>query len=214
MIVQDLKNTGGSIIIFGCGGHARSIIHTIRQIDEKVSIVMIDENAQENEVILECHAYKNWKITPSDGIIVAYGNNHKRQEKFERLSHSYKNQFVSIISPSAELGRMSKVGVGTFVAAGAYVGSEAVVGDNSIINTNSIVEHETMIGANVHIAPNVTVCGRTRIGNNVFCGAGSTVIDNISICDNVVIGAGAVVCKDIECAGTYIGVPAKRRIDG
>ena len=50
------------------------------------------------------------------------------------------------------------------------------------------------------------------IGDNTWIGAGATISNNIHICEGCMIGAGAVVVKDIDLPGTYIGVPARRRI--
>ena len=46
---------------------------------------------------------------------------------------------------------------------------------------------------------------------HVWIGIGAIVSNNLKIYDHVTIGAGAVVVKDIEEAGIYIGIPAKKR---
>lgn len=198
------------IILYGCGGHARSIINVIREAGYRKDIILIDDNVKRDEIILGCRTQRRYNLRQDDDYIVAIGDNSRRARKYQMLSDSCQGRCIAVISVSAYIGLEVKVGEGSFVAPNAYIGPQAIVGNNTIVNTGSIIEHETQIGDHTHIAPRTTVCGRTRIGNFVFCGAGSTIIDNIEICDNVVIGAGAVVNRDIVEPGIYVGVPARR----
>lgn len=201
---------GEKIVVYGCGGHARSIINIIREVSERIEIILVDEYAERNEVILGCRAEREYELNEKDAYIIAVGDNQKRANLYQALHDKDMGHCISIFSKNSSVGMDAKIGQGSFIASGAYIGPQAVIGNNTIINTGSIIEHEVRIGDNSHIAPHATVCGRTKIGNHVFCGAGSTVIDSVSICDHVIIGAGAVVVKDIKESGTYLGVPAKR----
>ena len=58
----------------------------------------------------------------------------------------------------------------------------------------------------------VHIAGNVNVGEGTWIGAGATVSNNIEICDGCMIGAGAVVVRDIEVKGTYVGVPARRKI--
>lgn len=199
-----------SVIIFGCGGHARSLVNVIRQGGEDREILLVDENAGDDEMILGCKAVRQYELKEQDCYIIAIGDNTKRSEVYRCLEESGAGKSISIISALAQIGIDAQIGKGTFVGSNVYIGPQAEIGNNTIINTGCVIEHEVRIGNHTHIAPNATVCGRTRIGNHVFCGAGSTVIDSINICDHVVIGAGAVVKMDITEPGTYVGVPARK----
>ncbi|NDO50851.1 acetyltransferase [Lachnospiraceae bacterium MD335] len=198
------------ILIFGCGGHARSVVNVINEVCGLKNVMLVDENAKKEEIILGCRTECKYDLREKDAFIVAIGDNGKRKRVYQELRKKNKGYCITVISSHANIGMEVEVGRGTFIAQNVYVGPQAEVGENTIINTGSVIEHETVIGNHTHIAPNTTVCGRVRIGNNVFCGAASTVIDNVRICDNVVIGAGAVVTDDIVESGIYIGVPAKR----
>lgn len=201
---------GNKIIVFGCGGHARSIISVIWESDKETEIILVDGNAGEEEYILGCKVMREFKIRDNDRYIIAIGDNLKRRQIYSQMKSGHAGYCILLVSLYANIGMDAQIGMGTFVAPNVYVGSQAIIGDNTILNTGSIVEHEAIIGNHTHIAPGAIICGRTRIGNNVFCGAGSTIIDKITICDNVTIGAGAVVKENILVAGTYVGVPAKR----
>ena len=153
------------LIIFGCGGHARSIISAVRRKEKKTEIILVDANAVPNEKIMGCEVVKDYQLKEDEKIIVAIGNNKRRKEKCEEICN--KNCYTNVISKTAVIGIEVKMGDGIFIGEAAYVGPEVVVGNNTIINTGSIVEHETRIGAYVHIATNATVCGKCRIGNGV-----------------------------------------------
>lgn len=200
------------LIIFGCGGHARSVINAIISNGKDIDILFVDNNAKPDEkimgfpVVYDCGLCRDWNY------IIGIGDNNKRRKLYNDLLNGQKGKCVSIVSCMAYIGEETEIGIGTFVAPYAYVGPQVKIGNNTIINTGSIIEHEAIIGSHTHVAPHATICGRSRIGNNVFCGASSTVINNISICDNVTVGAGAVVIDNITEKGTYVGVPARKVI--
>lgn len=198
------------LIIFGCGGHARSVMNTITDNGEAADIVLVDDNAALNEKIMGFSVVRSYELTEGNSYIVAVGDNTKRKMIYEGIINRSAGSPTSIVSRLAHIGQDAVIGNGTIIAPYAYVGPQAQIGDDTIINTGSIIEHETTIGNHTHIAPKVTVCGRSHIGDNVFCGAGSTVIDHINICSDVIIGAGAVVVSDISEPGTYVGIPARK----
>lgn len=198
------------VVVFGCGGHARSIANTLLINNKNVEILFVDNDAKKDEKILKFFVERDHILKKSDAYIIAIGNNHMRKKMYYSLQSTCRGKCISVVSDLACIGIEANIGIGTFVAPYAYVGPLADIGNNTIINTGSVVEHETVIGNHTHIAPHATICGRTRIGDNVFCGAGSIVVDKVSICNNVTIGAGAVVIGDIVEPGTYAGVPAKK----
>ena len=190
-------------VIFGCGGHARSVADVILSNNKDSQIVFLDKNAKDGELIYNFPVLKD--VENKQNIIIALGDNLKRKELFDH----YKDDIVSIISNDSYIGFEAKIGNGTFIAHNAHLGPSVEMGKCCIINTHSVLDHEVKVGDFTHISVNATVCGKCKIGSNVFIGAGSTVKDGITICDNVTIGAGAVVVKNIEKCGIYIGCPAK-----
>lgn len=201
---------GGKIIVFGCGGHARSIINTLCEVCEREMILLVDEQAGRWERILRCETRASFVPQAGDGYIIGLGDNEKRSRLYQHLRQCSAADCLSVVSLQASVGMEAKTGRGTYVAPGAYIGPEAEIGADTIVNTASVIEHETVVGDHTHIAPHATICGRSKIGSHVFLGAGATVIDGITVCDRVIIGAGAVVKENITEPGTYVGVPARR----
>ncbi len=201
---------GGKIIVFGCGGHARSIINTLCEVCEREMILLVDEQAGRWERILRCETRASYVPQAGDGYIIGLGDNEKRSRLYQHLRQCSAADCLSVVSLQASVGMEAKTGRGTYVAPGAYIGPEAEIGADTIVNTASVIEHETVVGDHTHIAPHATICGRSKIGSHVFLGAGATVIDGITVCDRVIIGAGAVVKENITEPGTYVGVPVRR----
>lgn len=202
------------LIIMGCGGHARSVYSLIPDVSQYDEIVFVDENAQEKELIYGRPVVKRIEFDEHDQIIVAIGDNSKREKAFSHILHNTNSEIITISSSQAYIASTATIGKGCFVSAYAYLGPNTSVGENTIINTGAIVEHESKIGCNCHIAPKSTICGRSKIGNCVFIGAGATIVDGIEIADNVTIGAGSVVTNSITGSGVYFGCPARKRTEG
>jgi sugar O-acyltransferase (sialic acid O-acetyltransferase NeuD family) len=194
------------IIIYGCGGHARSVADVLLSIDSGASMIFVDQNAEENEKIMgiDVKAFFDLK---TEHYFVAIGDNNKRKIKFNEIKS---DNLISVISSQAYVSRTAAVSPGCFVGNFCHIGPQTEIGLNTIINTASIVEHEVKIGKYCHVSSNVTIAGRSILGDFVFLGTGSIVKDNISICSNVIIGAGSTVITNILIPGTYVGTPAKK----
>lgn len=193
-----------TIVLYGCGGHSRSVADIILQNDPTTMLFFVDDNARINEKLFGFDVVKH-APSAADPFIITIGDNQKRKIKLAEVGES---NLVSVISKYTHLGVNSRVGKGCFIGNYCHIGPEAVIGKNTIINNSAVVEHEVVVGCHCHIGPNATVSGRCKIGDVVFVGVGATVKDYITICSDVVIGAGATVVKDIVEPGVYVGTPA------
>jgi UDP-N-acetylbacillosamine N-acetyltransferase len=192
-----------SLVLLGCGGHARSVADVVLFNNPHQQLVFVDDNAKADETIW---GFPVVKVLP-EGVAdthIALGSNEARKRLY--VEHNPK----SVISKKAHFGKNTTIGKGCFIAHLAYVGPDVTVGNATILNTACVVEHEVRIGNFCHIAPNTTICGRVTIGDCVWVGVGGIIKEGVTIADKVTIGAGAVVVADITEAGTYVGVPAKR----
>lgn len=202
------------LIIIGVNGHGKVVA------DIAVAMGMYKEIAFlcNFEKKTECMGYpivgKNEDavrfINEAD-FIVAIGDGHVRKHLMEELL-SFGATFATLIHPSAILGSRVQIGEGTVVMPGTVINAESVIGKGSIINTSSSVDHNCVLGDYVHIAVGAHLCGMVTAGNMTWIGAGATVINGIHLCDDCLIGAGAVVVNNIKEPGTYIGVPARRKL--
>ena len=132
----------------------------------------------------------------------------KRRLAESALSIGY--SFPPIISRDAVINEDVVISRGTVVGDGVIFSTGSAIGEFCLVNTKALVGHDVRIGNFTHIGPGAILTGESRVGDNALIGAGATVIQCRKIADNVIIGAGAVVVRDIEEAGVYTGVPARR----
>lgn len=192
------------LIIIGCGGHAKSVADVALFRDPALDIIFVDDNAKNNERILNYHVVKKYNIT-NEQVIIAIGDNIKRTT----IGQFYYKNLTSIVSSTAYVSTNSKIHNGVFVAHNATIGTLSEIRDFSLINTAASLDHECSIGKGSSVGPNCTLCGNVTVGDNVFIGAGTIIKDKINICDNVIIGAGSIILKNITEPGTYYGNPVK-----
>jgi UDP-N-acetylbacillosamine N-acetyltransferase len=198
------------LLIFGFGGHARSVADIALACGIK-NMCFIDANANDGECFLDFPVVKQWTKDLPLGwqVFSASGDNIGRRQHFEYFN-SMNWPLATLIAPSAIIGIGSEIEGGCLIAHQAHVGPMATISIGCIINTCAVIEHECRIGEFTHVSVNATVAGRSKIGRFSMIGAGATVIDAIEIADNVVIGAGAVVPNSIFEPGVFVGVPVRR----
>ena len=194
------------IILFGCGGHSRSVADVLVLNDPTVSLLFVDGNARDNEKLYGFDVVRH--IDPTGRpYFFALGDNRQRKMIFDEIGVS---NLISVISVKAHMGYKSTVGKGCFIANYCHIGPEAEIGHNTIINTSAVIEHEVKIGNHSHIGPRAVISGKSSIRDLVFIGVGAVVKDNIAICSKVIIGAGATVINNIDEPGTYVGTPVRK----
>lgn len=167
----------------------------------------------DDENIHECGGYpvigRSHEVeTINADIIVGIGNASIRKKIQQSIPA---RKMATLIHPSAVVAEDVIIGVGTVIMAGAVINSGARIGTGCIINTCASVDHDCNVRDYAHIAVGSHLCGTVSVGDETWIGAGAIVSNNISICSEVMIGAGAVVVKDIDDAGIYLGIPAKKR---
>ncbi|HYD61499.1 MAG TPA: acetyltransferase [Noviherbaspirillum sp.] len=198
------------LVIFGFGGHARSVADIALATGYK-EFLFIDDNARAGETFLGHPVLRQLPGAFPEGwsCFAASGDNRTRARQIASILESGW-PLVTLIAPTASIGAGAAIGTGSIVAHHAHVGPMAKVGSGAIINTGAIVEHECIVGDFVHVSVNATAAGRSSLGDFVFLGASATVIDGTSVGREIIVGAGSLVVRDLEAPGTYIGVPAKR----
>ena len=199
------------LVIIGASGHGKVVADIAKKCGYD-RILFLDDRETLTEcggypVVGRCSDYADYDCD----IIVAIGNPGVRERFLKDIEESGKSVPV-LIHPNAVIADNVPIGNGTVVVAGAVVNPGAVIGKGCIINTCSSVDHDCVLADYVHVAVGAHVAGTVTIGERTWIGAGATVSNNVSICADSMIGAGAVVVKDICEQGTYIGVPAKRKI--
>ena len=185
--------------LFGYGGHAREVQ---AQLNKKVIFYVDDEFV--NDQTKSIRLFNN-KL---ESIMVAVSNSNDRKTVVNSLPAN--THFFSFIHPTSQFLKDDvQIEEGSFIGINCILTTNIWIGSHAILNRGNHIGHDCRIGNYFSMMPGSIVSGNVNIGDNVFIGTNATVIEKVKICSNVVIGAGAVVTKDIEKAGTYVGVPAK-----
>lgn len=198
------------LIVIGASGHGKVVADCGARNGYR-DIVFLDDN----ESLKECGGYPVLgKISEVDrqigDVIVAIGNAKDRQRIQMQID---RRRLTVLIHPKAILAADAKIGKGSVVMAGAVINPGTVIGDGCIINTACSIDHDCRIKDFTHVSVGACLAGNVTVGEGTWIGIGVTVSNDVTLCGGCFIGAGAVVVGNISEPGTYIGVPAKKRIN-
>ena len=191
------------VVILGASGHAHVIADIVNACDDEVVAFLDDDVSAEDR----CGSISDYKKYKDCEFVVGIGNTNVR----ERLSN-LPVKWYTAVHPSAIISKTASIGKGTVIMPNVVVNARTKIGKHCIINTSAVVEHDNRIDDFVHISVGSQLGGRVHLGKATWVGIGATVNNDIEICSGCMIGAGAVVVDSLTEAGTYIGVPAKKRI--
>jgi len=202
------------IVIIGYGGHAKSVVDSIREIGKYEIVGYTDVEDKGIAEIVYLGTDDILKEVYDSGVYNAalglgyMGKSLVRNELYEKLTEiGFK--FPAIIAPSAVVSDSTNVGEGAFVGKRAIVNAESVIGKICIINSGAIIEHDNRIGNNTHIAVGAVLCGNVIIGSNCLIGANSTILQGLYVASESTVGAGSVVIENVGQSETVVGNPAK-----
>ena len=208
------------LILIGGGGHCVSCIDVIEAQGLYLISGILDVGANVGSRVL------NYDIIGTDNDLYKYVHDHHflitvgqtktaatRKAIFETLQTAG-GELAIIISPFARVSQYASIGAGTCILHNACVNANVRIGVNCIINTGSNVEHDCTLGNHVHISTQAVVNGGCQIKEGCFVGSNATIVQNVTIAANSLIGAGAVILHSFLKRGTFIGNPAKGKLNG
>jgi sugar O-acyltransferase (sialic acid O-acetyltransferase NeuD family) len=201
---------GDRVVIVGTSGFAVELAGLLRDIGVEVRGCVGPEapsQAADLAYLGGDDGITDWFDTP---MVVAIGQPELRRRLFERITAAG-GRVAGFIHPAAYVSSMASIAEGTLVYPNATVHAGVTLARGVLVNSNATIGHETSVGAFVNIGPGVSLGGRVRIGNGVYVGIGACTIEGVTVAAGTVLSAGAVVVRDCIPAGTYIGVPARRK---
>lgn len=153
-----------------------------------------------------------------EGIFIAIGDNWIRKILADRISKIVPGlSFISVIHPTASIGKDVQIGKGTVVMPGTIVNANAVIKDFCILNTNATLGHDGYMDSFSSLSPGVITGGNLWLGRCSVLALGAKVIENITIGRHSVIGAGSLVVDNIPEYVMAYGSPSQiisRRTEG
>lgn len=217
--MKQSEKMGKCVVMVGGGGHCKSVIDAVRQLDNGLEIVITDVRYPKGMMIMGCPVAGTDDMLPilyQEGVRQAFvtvgsiGDTSVRRRICEHVK-KLGFELPSVVDPSALIAESARIGDGVFVGKRAVVNSESVIGEMAIINTGAIIEHECRIGKFTHVAVGATVCGGVEISDDVFVGANATIIQGMKIGRKCVIGAGSIVLSDVPENSVVKGVWNQKR---
>ena len=186
-----------SLIIVGCGGHARSMIDIV---ESSLHWQVLGLVGLQDQVGMEVCGYP---VIGSDEDLPLLRNRcanallgvgqvglpyHRKRlastlEQLEFVMPAVTSRYA-YVSSHAHLGKATSVGHGVIVNASANIGNYC------ILNTNALLEHDTLIGNFCHISTGVLVNGGVQIGDDSFIGSGVMIREGLKFPSRTVISAG------------------------
>ena len=194
-----------AIIIYGDGGHGKSLIDLLRASGTYNIVGIVDDGLDANDTIMGLPVLGGGEVLAGlykQGIHMAVnavggiGNLNIRLEVFHRLA---KAGFVCppVVHPRAFIEPSASLSPGVQVFPHAYVGSEAHLGFGTIVNTGAIISHECVLGDFVNISPGAILAGMVQVDAGTLVGMGATINLDVKIGTRARIGNGATVKVDV-----------------
>ncbi len=193
------------ILIYGGGGHGKSLIDMLRTLDQYSIVGIVDDGLQQGASIMGVPVLGGANLLQqlqAHGLCLAanavggIGNISTRIAVFERLADAGFS-CPTLVHPTAFIEPSARLAEGVQVFPHAYVGSEAAVGFGVIVNTGVIVSHDCVIGEYSNLSPGAILAGEVNVGRATLVGMGVTVNLRVKIGATARLGNGATVKQDV-----------------
>jgi sugar O-acyltransferase (sialic acid O-acetyltransferase NeuD family) len=194
------------ILVYGAGGHAKSIMEIVFQKENFVISGIVDDDRDlTGKKVLGIPVLGTRVVLPQ---LIALGVNQAANGvggildfnvriKIFDLLESAGFSFPALVHNRATVEPSAKVADGVQVFANAYVGSEVILEPRCMINTNAVISHDCIIGTYSHIAPGALLAGHVQVGARSLVGMGVTTTIGVRIGDGARIGNGAILLADV-----------------
>lgn len=205
----DIKFDAAAIIVYGAGGHGKSVVELLRALGSYRVVGFIDDGYPAGQNIMGIPVLGGAQaLTKAQALGVhlavnavgGIGNIQARIQVFERLALAG-FAFPTVIHPTAFVEASASLAAGVQVFPHAYIGSEASIGFGCIVNTSAIVSHDCQVGDYVNLSPGATLAGAVSIGAGTLVGMRATVNLGASIGAGARIGNGATVKSNLPDGG-------------
>jgi len=213
------------IILFGAGGHGRSVADVVESEGKYRIVGWIDSKRKPGEYFSGYKVLGNEQSLPCiikksrvSRFVIALGDNYQRMKVTNRIcSIIPRARFVTSIHHSAVISPSASIASGVVVMPNAIIHAHSSIEEGCLINTGASIDHDGYMEAFSSLAPGAVLGGNVQIGTCSAVGLGASVIQKVRIGRHTVIGAGSVVVRDIPdevvAFGNPCSVQRKRNID-
>jgi sugar O-acyltransferase (sialic acid O-acetyltransferase NeuD family) len=199
-----------SWLVFGAGGHARSVVDVIERRGERVAAVVGETRGGpwRHPLVSDESAALDRAVDEGLCVVPGIGAAAPRVRIMADLAaRGWTGE--ALVAATATVAPDVPLGPGTAVLEHAHVGPASRIGVGVIVNTGAVVEHDCSVGDGTHLGPGSYLLGAATVGERSFVGSGARVLPGVTVGSDVVVGAGAVVVADVPDGVTVVGVPAR-----
>lgn len=202
------------LVIWGCGGHAREVLHLCEQIGIEVAGFLDERPEWKGKIVNEVPVLGDLPdILPLQNqvkiICAGVGDPSLKKRLVEKTGKSGFQFAETLIHPSVFISKRNQLGIGNVICEGAIITTNVEIRNFVIINRGVNISHDDLIGDYVTIAPGANIAGNVTIHDGAYIGIGASIREKITIGPWSVVGGGAFVKEDIPERTLYAGVPAK-----
>ncbi len=194
-----------AVIVYGGGGHGKTIIDMLRTLGVYSIEGIIDDGLEVGRSIMgvpvlggaeSLYSVYSKGVQQAINAVGGIGNISIRIEIFKKLAAAGFS-CPALVHPSAMVETSSVLEAGTQVFSKAYVGSEARVSFGCIVNTGAIISHDCVLGPYSNISPGAILAGEVSVGEGALIGMGATINLQVRVGAGARIGNGATVKADV-----------------
>jgi len=201
----EVQASPDALIIYGGGGHAKSLIDLIRAEGNYTIAGILDDGVAAGTTVMGVpilgngdliFALRQQGIDKAVNAVGGIGSIAPRLAVYQKLK-SAGFSIPTVIHPRAFVEPSATVGEGGQIFFNAYVGSEVKIGFGCIVNTGSILSHDCVLGDYVNISPGAILAGAVTVKDRALVGMGVTINLHVSIGAGARVGNSAVVKADV-----------------
>ncbi|MEJ2585179.1 MAG: acetyltransferase [Robiginitalea sp.] len=205
-----------NVLIFGASGHGSVVLDSLERMQEFSPVGFVDSFKEKGTKINGYEVLGTEFDLPElidrfnlVGGIIAIGDNWGRREMAERIKRIVPDfHFISVIHPTACIGKDVCLGNGVALLPGVIVNANSKIGDHCFLNTKASLGHDSVMEAFSSLAPGVSTGGNIYLGRGAAISMGSSVLERVRIGADSVIGAGSLVLEDVPAGVMVFGSPA------
>ena len=209
-----------NLIIIGAGGFGREVLAIALDIQEqkkdtpwrvKGFITDIPGDFHEKDTLgyTILGDIKN-HIVSSDNVYAFAIANISFKMKTTRDFLSQGAEFVTLIHPTAVIGRTVEIGIGSIISPRVTVTANVSVGSFVRIGGGTSVGHDVNIGDYSTISGTCGINGYAKIGKGAFLASHVVICPHAEVGNFASVGAGSVVLRKVKDDTHVFGVPAKK----
>lgn len=193
------------LVVYGGGGHGKSLIELIRTVGAYRLIGIIDDGLLPGSEVLGLPVLGGREtlaglhrrgLRLAANAVGGIGDVRSRIQVFDALRLA-EFECPPLIHPTAWLESTAQVAPGAQILPLAYVGSEASLGQGAIVNTSAVVSHDCRLGDYANVAPGALLAGGVEVGEAALIGMGVTVHLGVRIGRYARCGNGSVIAGDV-----------------